>query len=235
MTTTEIPATAESMEPAVQETSTEDRPNGLPDKFWDEEQASVRTDALVKSYLGLEKRFGGLETNGVPENANDYAINPSSELVQPDAALNARLHGAGFTQNQAELVYELASEYLHPLVSQMSDEMAAQHQIGRLADEFGGEEKWREVSTQLANWGKANYAPEVYQAMASSTDGVRTMYKSMTKNEPGMLGQHEGSGGSLNENGLKSLMRDPKYWRDQDPAVVAQVREGFSKLYPGEG
>jgi len=233
MTTSEVSPTTDTPETPTPETSVDDRPGGLPDKFWDEEQSSVRTEALVKSYLGLEKRFGGLDSNSVPESAEGYAITPSNDMITSDTELNSRLHEAGFTQNQAELVYELASEYLHPLVNQVSGELMAQNQIGQLAEEFGGEEKWREISSQLANWGKSSYAPEVYQAMASSADGIRTMYKSMTKDEPGLLGPNDGNGGSPSETGLKSLMRDPKYWRDQDPAIVAQVREGFSRLYPG--
>ena len=34
-------------------------------------------------------------------------------------------------------------------------------------------------------------------------------------------------------NFLRALMRDPKYWRERDPAVVARVTEGFRRLYPG--
>jgi hypothetical protein len=28
------------------------------------------------------------------------------------------------------------------------------------------------------------------------------------------------------------MMRDPRYWRERDPALVAQVTEGFKRLYP---
>ncbi len=27
------------------------------------------------------------------------------------------------------------------------------------------------------------------------------------------------------------MMRDPKYWRDKDPAFVAKVTEGFKSVY----
>ena len=37
--------------------------------------------------------------------------------------------------------------------------------------------------------------------------------------------------GSQNELDLQSMMRDPKYWRDQDPSFVNKVTEGFQKLY----
>lgn len=30
---------------------------------------------------------------------------------------------------------------------------------------------------------------------------------------------------------LKAMMKDPRYWRDQDPAIVEKVREGFRRLY----
>ena len=36
------------------------------------------------------------------------------------------------------------------------------------------------------------------------------------------------------ENGvedIQSMMRDPRYWRDKDPALVRKVTEGFQKLY----
>lgn len=35
----------------------------------------------------------------------------------------------------------------------------------------------------------------------------------------------------VTERDLQSMMRDPKYWRDQDPSFVQKVTEGFQKLY----
>lgn len=37
-----------------------------------------------------------------------------------------------------------------------------------------------------------------------------------------------------NENDLKKMVRDPRYWRDQDPEIVVAVREGFRLLYKSE-
>lgn len=33
---------------------------------------------------------------------------------------------------------------------------------------------------------------------------------------------------------LRARMKDPKYWRDRDPAVVREVEQGFARLYPGK-
>jgi hypothetical protein len=30
---------------------------------------------------------------------------------------------------------------------------------------------------------------------------------------------------------LRSMMRDPKYWRERDPAFVAKVDQGWKRLY----
>lgn len=32
---------------------------------------------------------------------------------------------------------------------------------------------------------------------------------------------------------LRALMRDPRYWRERDPAVIARASEGFRRVYPG--
>jgi len=208
------------------------RPDGLPEKFWDEERSDVRTEALVKSYLTLEKRLGGQGGNGMPESVDDYSITTSSELVKPDPELNTQLFDAGFTQDQAQLVYDLAGQHLYPLVTQMSAELEAQHQVSRLTEEFGGEDNWRDLSAQISSWGKANYPADVYQALASSVEGVKSMHQMMNKGEPGLLEPGNGASGRVSEKSLKTLMRDPRYWRDQDPAIVAEVRDGFQKLYP---
>ncbi len=33
------------------------------------------------------------------------------------------------------------------------------------------------------------------------------------------------------EKELRNLMKDPRYWKDQDPEMVKRVEEGFKRLY----
>ncbi len=28
------------------------------------------------------------------------------------------------------------------------------------------------------------------------------------------------------------MMKDPRYWRDHDPAFVGRIRDGFKRLFP---
>lgn len=208
------------------------RPDGLPDKFWDPTQGRIRTEALVKSYLSLEKMLGGTARLDIPNSADDYSIEAPSDLIHPDAELNSRLHEAGFSQNQAQLVYDLAEEHLSPLISEMSAELEAQHQIAQLTEEFGGEENWQQISRQISTWGQANFPEEQFQALASSVEGVRSLYQMMAREEPDMVASGNLPSTVRSEQSLKALMRDPRYWRDQNPAIVAEVREGFQRLYP---
>lgn len=36
------------------------------------------------------------------------------------------------------------------------------------------------------------------------------------------------------EQELQSMMRDPRYWKTRDPAFVAQVTEGFRRMYAAQ-
>jgi hypothetical protein len=53
----------------------------------------------------------------------------------------------------------------------------------------------------------------------------------MKGEEPGLSRTADPKGPSQSEMDLQSMMRDPKYWRDQDPSFIAKVTEGFQKLY----
>lgn len=33
------------------------------------------------------------------------------------------------------------------------------------------------------------------------------------------------------EKRLRTLMKDPRYWKQQDPEIVKRVEEGFKRLY----
>lgn len=226
------------------------RPDGVPEKFWDANEGKLRTDALLKSYVELERKLGSMvalpsddadvegqrrlrRALGVPEAAEEYAIEPRHELVEPTPEINAKLHEAGFTQSQAQLVYDLAADYVVPMVDQMQADVEAARDVERLAAEFGGKEAWQRLAHQMQTWGKANLSEDVMEVLASSYDGVLAMHQMMQAREPSVLRDGDGPGGEPDEAQLATMMRDPRYWRDRDPAFVAKVTEGFKRLYGG--
>lgn len=208
------------------------RPDGLGEKFWDPDKGVVRTEALIKSYRALEQKLGGLNGRGVPETAEGYDIEIEGELLTADPEVNEILHEAGFSQDQAQTVYSLAAERLLPMVNEMAAEFEAQNQIGRLEGHFGGKDKWREMSRQLGQWGKAHFPDEAFSALSTTYEGVLALHNMMAKEEPGLIDGGNGVGGGLSETGLREMMNDPRYWRDRDPAFAARVRNGFKALFP---
>ena len=225
------------------------RPAEVPEKFWDALSGQVRTEALLRSYRELERKLGQmlprpagegdveartrlLRELGLPERPEDYTIAPPSELITPDPELHRHLHQAGFTQAQAQLVYDLAAERLVPMVEQAVGEIEHNRQAERLAEHFGGKDAWREVARQIKAWAGANLSPEVFEALSASHDGVLVMHRMMQAEEPPLLQRDGDAGSRLDEPELRAMMRDPRYWREREPAFVAKVTEGFRRLYP---
>ncbi len=208
------------------------RPEGLPDKFWDSDAGRVRTDALFKSYRELEHRFGGLAAMETPNSHEDYEISVEVPNMTSDPEVNARLHAAGFSQDQAQLVYDMAAEYLGPMAGNLTADMASEMDRNRLVDHFGGAERWQELSAQLRDWGMSKLGDDAFSELSRSYEGVLALHNMMAREEPQISNAGLGVGKPLGEEGLKEMMRDPRYWRDHDPATVQKIKDGFTRLYP---
>ncbi|OHC74825.1 MAG: hypothetical protein A3G18_10295 [Rhodospirillales bacterium RIFCSPLOWO2_12_FULL_58_28] len=211
------------------------RPQTLPEKFWDEERGEVRTEAMIKSYLELERKLGSHGGLNIPESPDGYEIKAPNEMITPDRSVNACLHKAGFTNEQVQTVYDLAGERMMPLAVEIAAKFEAQKEVDRLSEKFGGENKWRETARQIGKWGEKNLAPEVFGPLSTSYEGVLNLHRMMTNGEPEIGRGGDTAGGVTSEAGIKEMMRDPRYWRDHDPAFVEKVQHGFKRLFPNEG
>ena len=208
------------------------RPTDIPEKFWDSERGELRTEALLKSYIELERKLGSIPSLDIPQSPEEYGIKLDDPLLQSDAGINGRLHAAGFTRQQAQLVYDLAAERLTPMIAEVAAVFEADSQIARLVDHFGSAEKWREVSRQITAWGKSSLPSQVFEALATTSEGVLAMHRMMSEREPSLVHGGSTASGIPTEVELKEWMRDPRYWRDQDPSFIDKVQQGFRKLYP---
>ncbi|PZQ48705.1 MAG: hypothetical protein DI551_01075 [Micavibrio aeruginosavorus] len=201
----------------------------IPEKFKDPATGELKIDSLLTSYSELEKKMS--RTPSVPKSHEEYCINCDHGYFGVDEELNKQLHAKGFTNDQVQVVYDLAAEKLVPLVVQMAADYNAEREIEKLEQQFGGAEKWREVSRQLLAFGQKALPADVLETLSSSFEGVMALYRMMKGEEPELQKPAGPVGASQNELDLQSMMRDPKYWRDQDPSFINKVTEGFQKLY----
>lgn len=223
------------------------RPEDVPEKFWDTETKALRVEALLKSYKELEKRLSQRMTPpgpdapdeekqrfrraiGVPDSPEEYAVQAKHEMCGPDAEVNKRLHEAGFTCAQVQLVYDLAAERLLPLIAEAAADYEAQKQAAKLAESLGGEAQFRRLAPQIAAWGKANLPPQVFAALSTTAEGVMALHAMMAKGEPSLAREAEPAEG-LDEKALRKMMRDPRYWRTREPEYVKRVSDGFKRLF----
>lgn len=222
------------------------RPEDVPEKFWDPGAGQVRLDALLKSYRELEKRLSQRlapppadapaeevlrfrRAIGVPDGPDGYDISAPHELCCADAGVNQRLHEAGFTQGQAQLVYDLAAERLLPLIAEAASQFEAERQLQKLREHFGGEDRFRRVAGQVAAWGRSNLPAPVMEALSSTAEGVLALHRMMEGKEPGLAPRGEAPAAS-DEAELRAMMRDPRYWRTREPDFVRRVTDGFRRL-----
>lgn len=214
----------------------------IPEKFLDKKTGEIRTDALLKSYLALEKKLSqSIDPNkadpaslrsimGVPETADKYDVKCDHGLFDADPDLNAMLHEKGFNNEQAQMVYDLAAEKLIPMVLDLAQEFQADREIERLITHFGGKEQFAETSRQLLAFGQKNFPKEVLDGMTSSFEGVMALHKMMESDDSIPFAKGKPAQ-AMDEKELRAMMKDPKYWRDRDPSLVKKITEGFKDIY----
>ena len=223
------------LEPTPDETPMAARPDIVPEKFWNADEGEVRVEAMAKSYAELERKLGSQNPTDAPDTPDGYQMSADGLIIGADAQVNARLHEAGFSQAQAQLVYELANEYLPQMAQDLAGHYGLRQEETALAEHFGGDDRWQEVSRQLSTWGRSNLPADVLESLSGTREGIIAMERMMSSGEPSLISGDAAGAAGLSEDSLKEMMRDPRYWRDHDPAVVGKVRDGFKKLFPGKG
>lgn len=211
-------------------------PQAVPQKFKDPQSGGFNVKALLDSYTALERKMSAQQPT-IPKSAQEYCITCAHGLFEPDMQVNQRLHNKGLSQEQVQEVYDLAAEKMVPMILELASDFQADREVEKLIAHFGGEEKWREVSRQLLAFGQKSLPADVLDNLSSSYEGVLALYRMMQNQGPSMMTNKKEAGAvaqGADMNALKSMMRDPKYWRDKDPSTVAQVTEGFQNLYKNQ-
>ena len=226
--------TIDQTTPSQSETQT--IPPNTPVKFIDPKTHTLRVDALVNSYLALEKKLStprGPGADAVPASPDDYKIGIPHQMFTVDPDVNRTLFSLGCTNGQAQGVYDLAAQKLMPVVAKAAQDYKSQRDLDRLQSTFGGPEAWDEMSRQLLAYGQKNLPPQALNGMASTYEGVMALHAMMKGGHAALpaSGAAPATDASPDNGDLRAMMRDPRYWKKKDPAYVAQVTDGFKRAY----
>lgn len=214
----------------------------IPEKFLNED-GTLNSDALLKSYSELEKKIGTMvsvpsenadevvrakfyRAIGVPESADAYPINDLFD----DKDLREQFFEMGLTTSQVEKIYKIAEEYLSPVLSELFKAQNETNAITELKNFFGDDEKMKEALRAINSFGEKYLPREAFDSLCSTAQGIQSIYKMMCSMEPSVQTDKTLTQ-NLTDSDLRKMMRDPKYWRDQDPEYVRKIENGFKKLY----
>ena len=214
----------------------------IPEKFLNED-GTLNTDSLLKSYNELEKKLGTMvsvpnddsdkdarerfnRAIGVPDDASQY---PTNDMFNDDS-VKQKFHDIGLTCNQVEQIYAIANEFLSPVISDLFDMKNETSAYLELKNFFGGNEKMYEALRAIDSFGEKFLPHDAFESLCSTPQGIQSVYKMMQSMEPHIETQKNESE-NLTDDDLRRMMRDPKYWRDADPEYVRKIENGFKKLY----
>ena len=214
----------------------------IPQKFLNED-GTLNTDALMKSYAELEKKIGGMvsvpgddadddarakfnRAIGVPDDAAQYPVNAMFD----DANVREKFREIGLTCKQVEQIYSIAEEFLSPVLSDLFAMQNENNAIAEMKNFFGGDEKMMDALRAINAFGQKFLPRDAFDALCATPRGIQSIYKMMQSMEPNVRTDKNVSE-NLSDDALRRMMRDPKYWRDADPEYVRKIENGFKKLY----
>ncbi|MBQ9738630.1 MAG: hypothetical protein IJV75_03865 [Alphaproteobacteria bacterium] len=211
----------------------------IPSKFKDAKTGEINVQALLKSYLELEKKLSNRSkllpattVGTMPNSPDEYKIVMKNPKLVMDEDMNKHLFELGFTNEQLQAVYDLAADKIIPLLENLSADYRADKEMAELENEFGGAEAFNTIARQISAWGEKNLNPEIFNALSTSKEGIMTIYKMMNdQSEPTVLSVSSPNYEPVSEDSLRKMMQNPKYWKEQDPALLKRVEEGFKRLY----
>lgn len=214
----------------------------IPEKFLNTD-GTLNTSALIKSYSELEKKIGSMvsvpnadsdetirrkfnRAIGVPESASEY---PTHELYD-DENLRQKFFDIGLTSTQVEKIYDIANEFLSPVISDLFSVQDETSAINELKSFFGGETKMKDALNAINAFGEKFLPHDAFDELCATPQGIQSVYKMMQSMEPSVqIEQNENK--PLSDSDLRRMMRDPKYWRDNDVEYIRKIENGFKKLY----
>ncbi len=229
-----------------------ERPEYLPEKFWDTEAGSPNIEGLAKSYTEIESKFGQrasalreeIETEiqkpreGVPESAEAYEYELPKEglpvgwefQAAEDDPMLGWWRDTAFSRGMTQDEFQAGiNKYMEMQVSGIPDKDAEMKALGENA-----QERIDRVDLYLGK----NLNEDEYNVLADfavNAEALQVLEKLIGIQAEPSISKFGGepSTGSSSEDEIRSMMDDPRYWKhgEMDDAYRTKVTEMWQKLY----
>lgn len=209
------------------------------ENFWDKDKNEVNVGALLKSQQDLRKQI-----SSDPSPKDGYVCNipeEYKEILEADPSSPLWKVAVAWAKE-----HKISQEDFDALAKPYFDELAAP--LKNYKEELANEEakldkiygnKKQEVKERIKNFFKNSGLSEDAEVMneigilTQTAAGVRAL-DALIKKSPSGMTMTSGSASAQTEYSkeqLRSMMKDPRYWRDHEPGYVKIITEGFKKLY----
>lgn len=220
-----------------------ERPEGVPEKFWNAETGEVNTEALLKSYSELEAKMSGKEENqeGGDENAPEGGDAPAP-LTEAFSSAQTEYAETGNLSDETIGKLEAAGIDRATIDTYVAGVKAIEAQMTQQAYTLvGGEDNYK----AMIGWAKANLseteaaafdrAVQSQDTMSLAIRGLYQQYQSANGNEPPAINGKPSSNSSgvsafKSSAEMKAAMADPRYktdasYRDDVAKRIALARQ----------
>jgi|ETNvirome_6_1000_1030641.scaffolds.fasta_scaffold05059_3 hypothetical protein len=219
------------------------RPENVPEKFWNNDTKSVNNDQVLESYNQLSSKFGAF--TGAPE---AYEFKLSDELTANGVELSADDPLINTFREYAK-ESNMSNDHANQLINMFVENQYAQGQHSeeaettRIAEQMGllGDNAQQRVDN-IGNWARANLTPEQVEGLsdaATTAAGVQAIEALIAKSKNSSVQPSEGN--NVNQTSMADLQA-LQFAKDEhgnrkmssDPEYARMVRQKMADAYPGE-
>lgn len=208
-----------------------ERPDCVPEKFWDEKDGFQLENAM-KSYAEMERK----QSEGRPQPPEKYEINTPEgvELEEGETLASeediALFKELGLDNAGAQKVVDHFWTNVVPMLAEERGK-AELANLSAAWDMKAGEDgelppEFKQRLGKIREWGENNLPEEVQQHLRKSASGVQAMWKMM---EAGTAPVAQGPAAGMSKEELEAEMRSDRYWTDE--AHQQRISQEFQRRY----
>ena len=223
------------------------RPEFIPEKFWNTETGEINIEEFGKSYSNLEKYVGGkkdelrdavineLSEEADSERPEEYELPPLPENVTEEM-LQENPMAQWWAEHCDENAYsqEIFQEGINKYIDSFTQAMP---NVDRELEKLGENATAR--LDAVNNWASSFFSAEEYEAISTTlgatAEGVEALERMMesTVQNVSRAAQVSQPERPLTLDDVRSMMKDKRYFdpKERDLSFVRKVDEAFSRLY----